>query len=574
VSFSQYELRITNNISPIYPIIDGDTLSTCRDSMIIFEAVVTNNIDTIQDAIFSWDFDNGILPPELNRDSVTRIYEEGGGYRVKLKVTKDANEWFTILPIRIAMEPNYSKTKVNLPEEQNGICLGSTAPVIGKAFPEIWEDKPIYEVIEEPYDYFEFDDNYSSNIPLDEFLLDTEFESGNIDSIGLNIIHANMGDLQVILSCENGNSVILKDFAPTNHLLLGDTSTNEAYKYYWSSSASTTINSITTAADNIIPSSAYLPNQSFDNLIGCKLNGNWTIEINDNQEVDSGFVYSWNIIFQEDVLPDVWTFKDTLVNYKEINDILYGTYWSGTNAGASSIIKIGDTISASTNVQPEIYDNNEYKFHVVNNWGCPQDTFAMVMVEKASFTATPENGEAKLEVVLENTTTWASEKDWNFGDKSPTILIIDSDTISHKYLEKGEYDAILIVTDDTGCFDTDTITISATVEPYTLDNIPNMFSPNGDNINDIYIFSEDNLKGIKKFDLNIYNRWGQKVYETNDIEEAINKGWDGKNLIGLRCSPGIYFYVIKAKPKDIDLKFGEESKDDIDEQRGTIHLFR
>jgi len=572
VSFSQYELKLKTNLAPIY-ISDGDTLSTCRDTMVIFEAVVTNGIDTINDAEYFWDFDNGILHG-INKDSVTHVYEEGGGYRVKLKVVKDAIVWDTIQPIRIAMKPNYSKTIVDLPEGHDGICLGSTAPIIGKAYPEIWEDEPTYEIIESPYDFFEYNDEYTSTLIFDEFLVGANYASGNIDSIGLKILHADMGDLQIRLSCENGNSVILKDFSPTNHLLLGDTASNEPYQYYWSSSASETMSSITTDATNIIPASRYLPTQSFDNLIGCKLNGNWTVEINDNQELDSGFVYSWNIVFQEEVLPDVWTFKDTLIQYKEINEELYGTYWSGINPGASSVIKFGDTISANTNVQPEIYGNNKYTFHVINNWGCPQDTFAMVNVEQISFTVSPEGGEAKLDVTFENTTTWASEKDWTFGDKSPNELRIDTDTISHEYLEKGDYEAILIVTDDTGCYDTDTITINVTVEPFKIENIPNMFSPSKDEVNEVYKFNEENLKGIKEFELHIYNRWGQKVYETRDVEEAINDGWDGKNLLGIRCSPGIYFYVIKAIAKDPDFKYDEEGKKNKFEERGTIHLFR
>lgn len=541
--------------------------------MIVFEAVVTNGIDTINDAEYFWDFDNGTLNG-INKDSVTHVYENGGGYRVKLKVVKDANSWDTIQPIRIAMKPDYSKTKLNLPEEQDGICLGSYAPLIGKAVPEIWEDEPIYEVVETPYDYFEFDDDYTSNITFDEFKNNETFTSGDIDSIGLKILHADMGDLKIKLSCENGNSVILKDFDATNHLLLGDTATNEAYQYYWSASASATMNSITTNANNIIPASAYLPNQTFDNLIGCKLNGKWTIDIIDNQELDSGFIYSWNIAYKEDVLPDVWTFKDTLLQYKEVNNVLYGTYWSGTNAGASSATKIGDTIASYTNVKPETYGNNKYVFHVINNWGCPQDTFTMVNVEEVSFTAAPEGGEAKLDVDFENTTTWASEKEWEFGDKSAKELRIESDTISHKYLEKGDYDAILIVTDENGCTDTDTITINVTVEPFKIENIPNMFSPSKDDINEVYKFSEENLKGIKEFELYIYNRWGEKVYETTSVEEAINKGWDGKNLLGLRCAPGIYFYVIKAKAKDPDYKYDEEGKKNRFEERGTIHLFR
>lgn len=572
MSFSQYELRMLVNLSPIY-ISDGDTLSACRDSMLVFKAAVTNNIDTIDDAEYFWDFDNGTLHG-LNKDSVTHVYENGGGYRVKLKIVKDANVWDTIIPIKVAIKPNYSKTKVNLPEGHEGICLGSKAPIIGKAYPEAWEDEPIYKVIETPYDYFEFDDDYTSNLIFDEFNFNATFTSGNIDSIGLKILHADMGDLQIKLSCENGNSVILKDYSPTNHLLLGDTATDEAFQYYWSTSASETMNSITTNANNIIPASAYLPNQPFINLIGCKLNGKWTIDIIDNQELDSGFVYSWNIVFQEDVLPNVWTFKDTLLQYKEINNVLYGTYWSGKNPGASSVIKIGDTIFANTNPQPEIYGNNKYTFHIINNFSCPQDTFVMLNVEQATFTATPESGEAKLDAEFENTTSWASERDWEFGDKSSKELRIDNDTITHKYLEKGDYDAILIVTDDNGCSDTDTITINVTVEPFKIENVPNMFSPSKDEINEVYKFSEENLKGIKDFELYIYNRWGQKVYETKDVEEAINTGWNGKNLLGIRCSPGIYFYVIKARPKDTDLKFGEKNKDEVYEERGTIHLFR
>lgn len=567
-SFSQYELTIKSNFAPIY-VSDGDTLSTCRDSMIIFQAVVTNGIDIIQDADYFWDFDNGITSG-LNKDSVTRIYEEGGGYRVKLKVVKGVDEWFTILPIKVAMKPNYSQTKVDLPEGHEGICLGTTAPVIGKAYPEIWEDEPIYELIEENRKFIDDNNSYNSHLFFDEFSISSNFALGNIDSVGLKILHADMGDLQIKLTCENGNSVILKDFASTNHLLLGDTATNTEYQYYWSESASQTMNSISTATDNIIPESHYLPEQSFNNLIGCKLNGKWTIDITDNQNIDSGFVYSWNIVFNEDILPPVWSFKDTLLQYIEQNGNIYGTYWSGKNPGASSVLKIGDTIIANTNVEPDTYGNNKYTFNVVNNWVCPQDTFVMVNVEKASFTATPEGGEAKLDVEFENTTTWATERDWYFGDNSNNELIVDTDTISHKYIEKGDYEVILIVTNDTGCKDTDTITIKITVEPSKLDKVPNMFSPNGDGINEVYKFTEDNLKGMKTFSLRIYNRWGQKVYETDDMEEAINVGWDGKNLLGLTCSPGIYFYVIKAKGKDQD----PDDKEINHDKKGTIHLYR
>ncbi|MFP4060548.1 MAG: gliding motility-associated C-terminal domain-containing protein [Bacteroidales bacterium] len=69
--------------------------------------------------------------------------------------------------------------------------------------------------------------------------------------------------------------------------------------------------------------------------------------------------------------------------------------------------------------------------------------------------------------------------------------------------------------------------------------LPNVFTPNGDNVNDI--LRAYNKNGyVKKVDMKIFNRWGQLVYETSD--PYIN--WDGrhqqnKNLV----SPGVYYYI-------------------------------
>ncbi|MCF6365063.1 MAG: gliding motility-associated C-terminal domain-containing protein [Bacteroidales bacterium] len=581
-SFSQLDISITSNIVPIYPS-DGDTLSACRDSLIIFEAIVTDGGSPVTGAEYFWDFDNGIKPFGTDVDSVTYIFSEGGGYRIKLKVTKGANEGFAILPLKVAMRPNYEGTKVNLPEEQDGICISSTAPITGKAYPELWEDGPVYEIIENPYDFFEFNDGYTSVLNFDEFGLDSVYKSGYIDSIGINILHADMGDLQIKLLCENGNSVILKDYAPANHALLGDTVLNEAYFYYWSQvSGTATMNSNTT--DAIIPSSSYLPDESFDNLIGCSLNGDWTIEIDDNQELDSGFIFSWNIVFRKDILPDVWKFKDTLVQYNIVNNILYGTYWSGNNINASSVITSGDTIISNSSASPDSYGTKKYNYHVITNWGCPQDTFINLLVEEVVIDAASTVQENDT-IVFTDKTSWAFERDWDFGDKETAYRT--TDTVSHKYIEKGEYEVILYATDKNGCTDTDTVTIEVTVEPSKLSNIPNMFSPDSnDEINKTFKIPKESLAGMEEFQMTIYNRWGDRVYHTNSMDEIINEGWDGKNLLGIKASPGVYFYVIKATGKDGIIYKGVRNPDKIKkvdnndetiistETTGTIHLFR
>ncbi len=590
VSFSQLDISVTSKLIPLYPS-DGDTLSGCRDSVIWLKATVTDSGSPVTNAEYYWDFDDGTTISGTDKDSVTHQFTEGGGYRIKLKVI-DASlqEGFKILPLKIAMSPNYSQTKVDLPEDVTGICKGSSATLIGKAYPEEWKDTIIYEVKEDPAKEINDVLPYQSNLYFDEFPEGTTYNPGDIDSIEINFEHSDMGNLQIKLTCENGSSVILKNFDATNHAYLGEPIDDEAsseagtpYRYYWSnSSVSGTINSTTLSP---VPAAAYLPEESFDNLAGCPMNGNWTLDITDNQNTDNGFIFNWTIIFKENIRPEKWTFKDTLLISKEINGVIYGTYWEGLNVGLPPIFWDNDTIKGNTSASPDVYGPNGYKFHVINNFGCPQDTQVVLKVEEATATATPQNGEAKLDVTFENTTSWATEKEWDFGDKSPVELRIDEDTISHKYLEKGTYEVVMKVSDDNTCTDYDTLTVEVSVEPSKLENVPNVFTPNGDGINDVWKFSEESLKGMKEFHLTIYNRWGQKVWETENQDEAINTGWDGKNFLGITCSPGIYYYVIKALGKDgIEYKGDRGGKKNeqtpVDENRiitgtkGTIHLFR
>jgi gliding motility-associated-like protein len=68
---------------------------------------------------------------------------------------------------------------------------------------------------------------------------------------------------------------------------------------------------------------------------------------------------------------------------------------------------------------------------------------------------------------------------------------------------------------------------------------PSAFTPNGDSNNDLFLFEE---KNIKDFELRIFNRWGEKVFSTNDI----NEGWDG-NVTGHPQNIDTYKYSVKAE---------------------------
>lgn len=68
--------------------------------------------------------------------------------------------------------------------------------------------------------------------------------------------------------------------------------------------------------------------------------------------------------------------------------------------------------------------------------------------------------------------------------------------------------------------------------------IPNVFTPDGDGINDLFRVKHEN---VKTFDAMIYNRWGNKLYEWTDV----NSGWNGESD-GTLLPQGTYFYIIKG----------------------------
>ena len=80
-------------------------------------------------------------------------------------------------------------------------------------------------------------------------------------------------------------------------------------------------------------------------------------------------------------------------------------------------------------------------------------------------------------------------------------------------------------------------------KPYSLYS-PNAFSPDGDGINDFF-----NISGqkIEDFQIEIFNRWGQMVYKSFDL----NDGWDG-TFNGKKLPTGTYVYKIKTREFGID----------------------
>jgi len=86
----------------------------------------------------------------------------------------------------------------------------------------------------------------------------------------------------------------------------------------------------------------------------------------------------------------------------------------------------------------------------------------------------------------------------------------------------------------------DTISKLIDVQPVLRYFLPNAFTPNNDASNDLFI-GTGYLDGIQDFQLNVWNRWGEMVFETEDPFD----GWNGqKDNTGDPSPQGVYVYNI------------------------------
>lgn len=123
---------------------------------------------------------------------------------------------------------------------------------------------------------------------------------------------------------------------------------------------------------------------------------------------------------------------------------------------------------------------------------------------------------------------------WFFNDSLGTNSILP--TPSYIYPAPGEYLVTLAVETDKGCVDTSTQSVF--IDDYFVVYVPNSFSPDNDGYNDTFTAYGT---GITSFKMGIYDRWGGKIIETDDIE----KGWDGKKS-NSKVEKGIYIYRIEV----------------------------
>ncbi len=267
-------------------------------------------------------------------------------------------------------------------------------------------------------------------------------------------------------------------------------------------------------------------------LSGLDRAGNYTLKVVDNNgcEMDTTFA---------------------LLNY----DTLFASYQSNS-VPCKEVCNGSVTIMVSGGVTPYSYvwfdgstgpfiDNlcaGEYEVTAYDSNGCMIETYVNVFIDSIYF---PQDIKAWSDTATiyrsRSTTIYGSyygegfDYTWSPADylnttKGSKAITTPPNTIIYTYT----------VTDSNGCIGTDTVLITVLDvicdDPYVF--VPNAFSPNGDGLNDILY-----VRGLilEKIEFAVYDRWGEKVFETRDQ----NVGWNG-TFREKPCSPGVYVYYLDA----------------------------
>ena len=177
---------------------------------------------------------------------------------------------------------------------------------------------------------------------------------------------------------------------------------------------------------------------------------------------------------------------------------------------------------------------------------------------EAGFTASvTEMNNLETDVDFFNTTTGAVTYVWNYGDNSPEDSTFHT---SHTFPDEegNAYLVEMIAFSPFGCSDTATIIVRVLEE--IIYYVPNSFTPDGDEFNQTFQPVFYSGIDVNNFEMKIYNRWGELLFETHDV----NSGWDG-TYNGKLVQEGSYVWSLKFKALYNDKKV---------EDKGHISIIR
>jgi gliding motility-associated-like protein len=232
------------------------------------------------------------------------------------------------------------------------------------------------------------------------------------------------------------------------------------------------------------------------------------------------------------------------------SSVIFNASASGTHSWSPS-----NTLNTSTGTSVIATPTSNTTYTIQSTNGICSFTNTQTIIVDNTIPIADFNGITDLNLItgtilqLNNLSTNATSFKWVSCDNAistNSILTLPLTTIGDCCISLIAYNNI--------CTDTTTKCVKVFSEFELL--IPNVFTPNGDQANDVFKITS---KGLKTLHCEIYNRWGMKLYEWDDI----NGYWDGKTKTGL-APDGTYFYIVNYTNNENETKT----------EKGFLSLFR
>jgi gliding motility-associated-like protein len=338
---------------------------------------------SIEDLTYEWSFSDGTQGP--NNDSVWFIPPSSNGFIVQLILTDDFPQTvFMNCKIRVSVPPNFDGTGPiddTVCFNQETILLGGTngQDTVGIGFPGgAFQFGGVVSGTTPLPDGSGV--SYQTDITMSGFSPGSTFSSpSDLQEVCITIEHSYLGDLDIVLICPNGQQMVLHTYPGGGGTYLGNpwdgaqqaNGAGDGLTYCFDAvnTNGLLVNGATqpatnTAGNTIVPGT-YEPAGNFTDLIGCPLNGDWTIEITDNLSSDDGYIFEWGLLFDPVLFVNNETYQNTLID----------SYWSPDPTITSGLNN--DTLIT---VLPDSVGDFYYTFNVEDDFGCLYDTTVLVHV--------------------------------------------------------------------------------------------------------------------------------------------------------------------------------------------------
>jgi len=376
--------------SPALPVLPDTAVYACPGVGAGFIAqgnYPNNNTNYSQtDANVTWNWTITTIDPVIytgaGMTTLPYNFDEPGGTFVSLVAT-DINGCTYVYPDTLLVYVSVPPTFVGTMADQTVICAGEEVNYEGFVQVDEW----IVTIPEIVNECFCADDEHYYEEQCAEFV-HTAFAPGqtitsvnDIEALCMDLEHSYIGDLDMWITCPNGQRVDLIDYDSNScgGTYFGEPVDDDSnpctdpsgygvlYHYCWTPTATETIEDVCGGFTSVIAEGNYLPVGNFSGLIGCPINGTWKICFQDNLYSDDGRVCDFVLQFADNVLPspgNMWQFQNTY------DPALFE--WTGNGMNPNT----GGTADAN----PDTPGSQVFTFSATDDFGCTFDTTVNVLV--------------------------------------------------------------------------------------------------------------------------------------------------------------------------------------------------